>query len=371
MTAPANRPAASGAPVLVDCAGALMGGALRFLTELDGYLAGDPARADGVRLIGRGRRLDARWLATRERQGTRRRAVALNNIGFVTGRGERWVLMRNMLHVLRPGEAAALPGGLPRRAAASAALARAAARRADVVVVPTSEMAARVAVAVPGVAHRLVVRPHPLSMPTPVPADDRVTGRLLCPVLFSRFKAMGPLLRLADAAAAQVAADTGLPVEIVVTATEQEAAAEELAGAARLRLVGRLSPAALEREQRRCQALLYPTRLESFGYPLAEARLAGLPVVALGSARNREVAGPVLVPYEREDVDAIAAAVRTALIRPPRHERGNPFDPVGYFDWLLDRPGAAPWPPPTRVARPAPPQATAPGAALPTTEAAP
>jgi glycosyltransferase involved in cell wall biosynthesis len=341
-----------GAPpaVVVDCAGSVEGGGLRFRGELERYLAA--GTADGVRLVGHGRRLDVGWLARRELTGPRQRAVAVNNISFVAGHGERWVLLRSMLHFLRPYEAAGVPGGMPRRIAATATLVRAAARRADVVVVPTSDMADRVARVLPAIAGRLTVRPHPLSVPAPVPAAERRPGRLLCPVLFAPYKAMGSLLRLADAAAERVAAESGLPVEIVVTASEQDAAAEGLTGSRRLSLVGRLTPEALAAEQRRCRALLYPTRLESFGYPLAEARLAGLPVVALDNPRNREVAGPALVSYQgEEDADALAAAMYAALTTQPVPEPVNPFDPTSYFDWLLDRVSGLPAHRPPRPAR--------------------
>jgi len=327
------------APVVVDCAGALMGGGSRFLGELDGYLAARGATTAEVRLVGRGRRIAPGWLVRRERLGPHRRAVAPNNVSFVTARGERWVLLRNLLHFLTPEETARIPGGLPGHVARTAVVARAAARRADVVVVPSSEMAQRVCDALPRLSERIIVRAHPLSVPAAVPAADREPHRLLCPVLFSRFKDMGQLLRLADAAADRLAADSGVAVNIVVTATEREAAAEGLTETRRLRFVGRLSAAELAEQQRRCRALLYPTRLESFGYPLAEARLAGLPVVALDSDRNREVAGPVLVPYQREEAGAVAAAMHEAFAATPGREATNPFDPDRYFRWLLDLPG--------------------------------
>ncbi|WP_041940328.1 MULTISPECIES: glycosyltransferase [Frankia] len=322
-------------PVLVDCAGAQMGGALRFLTELDGFLA--PRPGAGVRLIGRGRRVAPSWLARRERLGRYRRTVALNNVGYLATRGERWVLLRNALHFLTPAEVRALPRGLPADIARAAPVVRLLARRADVVVVPASSMAERVRTALPRLGDRLVVRPHPLS---PQPArpgeDERVRGAILCPVLFASFKPMGRLLRLADTAAAMVAQQTGASVSIVVTATDEEAREQGLAACRSLRFVGRLTPDALRGHQRRAGALLYPTTAESFGYPLAEARLAGVPVIARGTGHNAEVAGPVLVPYRDESADDLAAAMHAALTLTPQPEPGNPFDPVDYFTWLLD-----------------------------------
>nr|MDT0667094.1 hypothetical protein [Micromonospora sp. DSM 115978] len=81
-----------GSPVLIDCAGGPMGGALRLLTELDMYLARRPATS--VRVVGRGHRLSPQWLARRELTRAQDRAVSLNNVSFVTTRAQRWVLLR-------------------------------------------------------------------------------------------------------------------------------------------------------------------------------------------------------------------------------------------------------------------------------------
>lgn len=320
-------------PVLVDCAGARMGGALRLRTELDTYLAALPEV--GVRVVGRNQQVAPGWLARREFLGRARRVVALNNVGFVATPAQRWVLLRNLLHFLSPDETARIPG-VPTNVAREAQVVRACARRADAVVVPTAAMAERVLAVLPALGSRLVVRPHPLSAPPQVPAAQRRPGRFLCPVLFAPFKAMGELLRPVDEAATLVAERTGEDVHIVVTATDDEARAEGLADCQRLRFVGRLTPEQLAGQQRICRALVYPTRLESFGYPLAEARLAGIPVVAAGTAHSREVAGPVLVPYQREAADEIATAMHTALRDTPLREPVNPFAPGRYFDWLLD-----------------------------------
>ncbi|OHV20142.1 mannosyltransferase [Parafrankia soli] len=327
--------------VLVDCAGARMGGALRFLTELDSYLADRPS-AD-VEVVGRDRRVAPTWLARRETLGRHRRSVALNNVGFVATRGERWVLLRNLLHFLPPEEIAAIPGGLPPGTAQQAQIIRACARRADMVVVPTTTMAQRVLAVLPELTSRLAVRPHPLSR-APAAAVRGQTGDrvdLLCPVLFAPFKAMGRLLRPVDRAAGLAARQTGAEITVSVTATASEAHAEGLAGCRHLRFVGRLTPTRLAEFQQSCHAIVYPTRIESFGYPLAEARLAGVWAIAADCPHNREVAGPVLIAYQRDTPDDLAAAMVTALGAIPEQRAENPFDPVRYFDWLLDARTAA------------------------------
>nr|MDT0663963.1 glycosyltransferase [Micromonospora sp. DSM 115978] len=130
---------------------------------------------------------------------------------------------------------------------------------------------------------------------------------------------------------------SGADLEVAVTATRSEAAAAGLTEARRLRFVGRLSPVQLAEYQAACAVTVCPTRFESFGYPLAEARLAGQPVVALDLAHAREVAGPVLHAYRDGDVDGAADAVLASLKADCRPEQANPFDPDSYFEWLLDQ----------------------------------
>lgn len=325
----------AGDGVLVDCAGARMGGALRLLRELDSYLRARPSH--GIRVIGRDRRLTPTWVVRRERPGRYERAVALNNVAFLRTGRERRVLLRNVLHFLAPDDVRGIPGGLPVGIRVDARVVRACAARADAIVVPTNHMADRVRTACPSLSTRLVVRPHPLTAPPPVPAHERTPGQLLCPVVFERFKAMGDVLRTADHAADLVEAHLGTEVTIVVTASVKEAAGEGILDCRHLRFAGRLSPERLEAFQHSSQAVLYPTRIESFGYPLAEARVAGVPVVARDTAQNREVAGPSLIGYERQEVESMAAALQAALSAKLEREAANPFDPGRYFDWLLGR----------------------------------
>lgn len=321
--------------VVVDCAGGRMGGALRFLNELDAYLARSPS--PDVHVMGRGHQLSPTWLARRERLGRHRRVIALNNVSFVVTRGERWALLRNALHFLSADEQKQLR--ISRRKIQSTPIVRACAQRADVLVVPTTEMADRVSSVCPDLSSRIVVRLHPLSPPSPRPAEQLDQPQILCPVIFSSYKAMGSLLQLVDQAASILSAELAKDIEIIVTAGEHQAGQEGLLGSKHLRFVGRLTPHRLAHFQQTCRAIIYPTRTESFGYPLAEARLARVPVIALDSHRAREVAGPALVPYQREAPASIAAAMHDALHAAPSDEQHNPFDPDDYFDWLLNAVG--------------------------------
>jgi glycosyltransferase involved in cell wall biosynthesis len=315
------------AAVIVDAAGAQMGGAARYLAELRGYLA-RTERGD-VRVIGAQQRVSPPWLARRELVGrTCRRRVALNNVGFVARGGPRWTLLRNALHFLTEAEAATLKATQPASVLRDAAAVRLAARRSDVLVVPSTAMAERVTRIAPHLDGRIVVRAHPVSAEPP-PCLPREPA-ILCPVLFAPYKQMaeriGALLQVVGEL------DDGA-VTILVTADRTEVP-PPVASHPRLRLVGRLSHAQLRELRARSRAVYFPTGLESFGYPLAEARVSGQPVVALDTAQNREVAGPALCGYDPRDPDSLRRAVMRALTAQVTPDPA-PFDPGCYFDWLL------------------------------------
>jgi glycosyltransferase involved in cell wall biosynthesis len=320
--------------VTVDVAGAAMGGAARYAAELRAYLQRSE-RLD-VRVIGAARHVEPSWLLRREaaRPGARRR-VALNNVTFVTPGGERWTLLGNALHFVSEAEAAQLDPALRTRMGRDAAVVRLTARRADTIVVPCSAMAERVASHLPGVRHRLAVRPHPVSAGPPAPGPARPAARepvILCPVLLASYKRMDE--RLAELLRA-VARHGDRSIRVRVTATAAEL--PSLAGHPAVELVGRLS----EREMRdlwgRCRAVYFPTGVESFGYPLAEARVLGLPIIARDTAQNREIAGAALRGFRPGDeaslTTAVGEALTAAVVPDPR-----PFDPDSYFRWLLGSP---------------------------------
>ncbi len=202
--APVHIPAARQPPgslvtgiVTVDIAGAQMGGAARYAAELRSYLA-RTGRQD-VRVIGVGRHVSPAWLLQREiteRKSGRR--IAVNNVSFVGPGGRRWTLLRNALHFLTSDETARLDPALRKSVRREAVAVRLAARRADVLVVPSSAMAERVTHVMPAARSRIVVRPHPVSAGS-VPADAREAA-ILCPVLFAPYKRMDErLAELLDA----------------------------------------------------------------------------------------------------------------------------------------------------------------------------
>jgi Glycosyl transferases group 1 len=313
--------------VTVDLAGGQVGGAARYRSELSGYVERH-ARHD-IRLIGARRRLGPAWLAAREATAARRgRRIALNNVGFLTPGGERWTLLGNALHFLTAAEASTLDPGLRAAMARQAKIVHHAAGWSDVLVAPCSAMAERVAAALPEVEDRLVVRMHPVS--APVVARQPEDAPIFCPVLFAPYKHMADRIAEWLAAVDDVLDDS---VRLVVTASAAEVPAP-LAASPRLRFVGRLSVAQSRRLWLRSRAVYFPTGLEAFGYPLAEARASGLPIIAMDTAQNREVAGAALCGYTAGDRDSLRHATESALTARVDPDP-EPFDPDSYFDWML------------------------------------
>jgi len=82
-------------------------------------------------------------------------------------------------------------------------------------------------------------------------------------------------------------------------------------------------------------AIYFPSEFESFGYPLAEGRMAGLPVIAADTAHNHEIAGAALMPYPKETPEEVANAVIAAFTTNVKPDQSGLFDRGPYFDRLL------------------------------------
>jgi glycosyltransferase involved in cell wall biosynthesis len=318
------------AAVTVDAAGGLMGGAARFLVELHGYL--ERTGREDVKIIGSQRRVRPGWLLRRELSSPAwSRRVALNNVGFITPGGQRWTLLRNPLHFLTEDEQARLDPVQRASVRRKATVVHLAALRSDVIVAPSMAMAERIVTIRPELSSRVVVRPHPVS----AAYDPRLPGDpiILCPVLFAPQKQMPQ--RLTELLAALKGLENP-SVKVRVTARAAEVSAA-IACHPQVELVGRLPHSELRKIQARSRAIYFPTEFESFGYPLAEARVSGQPVIALDTAQNREVAGPALCGYDPRDPDSLRRAVARALTAQVAPDPA-PFDPGRYFDWLLGEP---------------------------------
>jgi len=313
--------------VTIDLAGGKIGGAARYRAELTRYL--DRRARHDIKMIGESRRLSLAWLAAREATAVRRsRRIALNNVGFLTPGGARCTLLVNALHFLADPEIAALDPGLRVSISRQAGIVRRAARRSDVLVTPSTAMAERIVAVLPDVADRLVVRMHPVS--AVATARPRGGSLILCPVLFAPYKHMADRIGEWLAAVDDVLDDS---VRLIVTASPAEAPAS-LAVSPRLHFVGRLTVNEVQDLWQRSRAIYFPTGLESFGCPLAEARTNGLPVIARDTPQNREIAGPALCGYTLGDRDSMRHATEVALATRVAPDP-EPFDPDAYFDWML------------------------------------
>lgn len=309
---------------VIDCAGGNVGGAARFLRELDAYAGSD--HSTQFTTIGRGRFLTPTWMAQREvaaRRFTRR--VALNNASFVGG-SDRTVLLRNALHFATRDEMDALGHTPTRTFQAQIGMVRSATLRASRIIVPSTAMGERVIRHLPSVESRVVVRFHPVTV-TPQPGRSEA-GRILVPIVPSPYKNLDQhaqlLLSALDA--------SGTDATLVFTATE-----EDLPTAyrdPRVTLIGVQSSAEIEDEWARATAVFFPTALEAFGYPLAEARALGRRILALDTPQNREIAGQALAGYAPGDVDSLGRALAEAVARSVEPDP-SPFDRQAYFDWLL------------------------------------
>jgi hypothetical protein len=315
------------AAVVVDVAGGPMGGAARYRAEVYRYL--ERTRRQDVKVIGADRRVDPGWLLRRETgRSVGIRRVALNNVGFVSPGGKRWTLVANPWDFMIEEEEARLVPSARATIKRRAAVVHLAARRSDVIVVPCTDMAERITRTLPSLRSRIVVRMHPVSADS-VPRSPR-DQVILCPVLFSPYKRMTE--RISEwLAASDKHIDPS--IRLIVTANSAEVPAD-LARHPRIDLVGRLSLNDLREMWARSSAIYFPTSVESFGYPLAEARVNGQPVIALDTSQNREIAGPALCGFSAGDRESLRDATERALLTEVVPDPA-PFEPAAYFDWLL------------------------------------
>jgi len=312
-----------GHDALVDVAGGQFGGAARWRAELQQYLS---HRSRPVRLIGNGHRLTGRWLLRRERLARGASLVfATNNVSFGLAGRQRRVLLHNALHFLYPHEANAL-AKMPAGWSAQIPIVRHMAQRADQVVVPCSAMAERVLFHLPALRNRMAVYPHPI---TPVGPRVESTGAfILAPVVPGRYKNLFPQLRMLTT----VLRHAGQPFRVRVTAAPTALPAD-LAADERVEAVGIVPHSRLAQLWRSAHAAFFPSTLEAFGFPLAEARVYGVPVLAPLSDQARELAGSALRGYD-PDVPATLAEAIDRIAEPVVPEP-DAFNRERYFGRLL------------------------------------
>lgn len=310
---------------VVDVAGAFQGGAARFLRELDGFLS--DSKGDQIMVIGRGQRLTSRWLIEREilSRGIRNR-LALNNASFVGG-SVRTVLLRNALHFAYPGELSKLNYRPPIDLRVQVPVVRTLALRASNVIVPSEAMAERVVRVLPSAKSRICVRFHPVS-PIRRAFDASPQDKILMPVVASPYKQLEfHVLALLDALD-----ELQLDTQVIMTSTP-DGYSDEVVQNPRAIFIGRQPSESLDPLWTTISAVYFPPIIEAFGYPLAEARVNGIPVIA--PDRYQDVAGPALRSYGTGDRHSLRLAVEAALRGPRPPADPMPFDRIDYFESIF------------------------------------
>ena len=170
---------------------------------------------------------------------------------------------------------------------------------------------------------------HPVSANPVSPQPD---GQLiLCPVVFESYKHMTQ--RLTDWLTA-VDHSMNRSVRMFVTASPAEVPVS-LAANPRLHFVGRLNHAELCSLWARSRAVYFPPGLEAFGFPLAEARVNGQPVIARDTPQGtRKLLALLSAGYTVGDPDSLRQATEVALTTKLAPDLG-PFNPDSYFEWML------------------------------------
>lgn len=311
--------------IALDLAGGRSGGAGRFREQWAIYASGRPALS-GV-AIGSERSVSPDWLIRRELAVRgRSMVIAANNVGFFSGHDRRITLLANANHFLTPEEWGRSRPLLGRLFGTQIRIVRAAARRSELLVAPSSDMAARIVAQLPDVADRVVVRFHPAAA-IPLAASPEAPPVILCPIVDSPFKKLaGHLLALQQALGKR-------PVRVVCT-SPATLAPSTLRQDGRFEFCGVLPRERLAQVYAITTAVYYPTAVESFGYPLAEARASGLAVIAQQSAHNAEIAGSALRGFTLGSLAGLTTAVDDALASRPLADP-EPFVGTAYFDWLM------------------------------------
>lgn len=315
---------------VIDSAGAFIGGAARFMSELDRWLAETDVAAPTV--LGRGRSLTSSWMVRREVLAPRRaRRIALNNVGFLRPGGSRVVLLRNALHFADPDELAGLHFRPSPALRAQIPVVRHTAARVEEAIVPCSAMADRVLRYVPWLEGRLTVRPHPVTQ-RPWAAQEPTSAAVLVPIVNAPYKRLS--WHLANILSALDLMQGSAVSEVRVTARRGELP-PSIENDSRVVLLGTLTAEVLDQHYAEAAAVYFPTQLESFGYPLAEARTNGRRVVAIDTDQSREIAGSALAGFQLGDLDSLRAALDEAVT-----QRVAPdpvaFDPDRYFTSLVN-----------------------------------
>ena len=202
------------------------------------------------------------------------------------------------------------------------------ARHADLVMAPTQALLDGLGRAAHVSPAKTLVNPYGVSLPeerqrdaAPVPSDvsegkAAPSVQLLYVSLYSDYKNLSTLLKalplLNHNGGRRFALTTTVNPDSEtwpVTRGEDMTLAQSSAVAPLVRFAGRLTRPQTVEAYRQADIFVFPSLVESFGFPMAEAMAAGLPVVAAGTEPNREICGDAALYFEPLDPQDLARQV--------------------------------------------------------------
>lgn len=344
--------------VLISALGAIMGGAMRHLTNFLPELARqDPGRdyvvlvresfpelavAPNVRLERVPDRLAAGWLERlygdllelprklrRERFGC---MVSLTNFGPIRCPVPHLFFQRNPLYYCHY-YLDRVPTWRRLEALARQRLAVASMQRADLIVTPSRAMADMIRDTCPQVKDRaFATLYHGFAEAslggTPDPRYEAMLARPGVRLLYPThpaphkgFEVLFPALALLKQALPDFTLFTTIArADWPAVVAPYERQIRDLGLQNNVIFTGRIPQQQMGAFYRRCHLMVYPSLCESFGFSMVEAMGTGLPIVAAGTAVNREMCGDAALYYD--PLDPVAAAEQVALALVPEVAEG-------------------------------------------------
>lgn len=231
-----------------------------------------------------------------------------------------------------------------RSAAWHIAMARRAHRYADALVVPSHAVAAQLGEHLDfGDRVRVVGGAVSSTLSLPANADSRAERLALPQTYVLAIGGLAGRRGLSSVLAALSRAETNEVPLVVVGTAESEAilaaAAEAGLDASRIHVLGELSDADLSVVYDRAAALVQPSQLEGFGFPLLEAMHFGTPVIHSDTPALVELAGSAGLEIALDDPEElperIAAAIATVLTDDAERDRLRQagIDRAGLYSW--------------------------------------
>jgi len=277
--------------------------------------------------------------------------VSLMNFGPVWSPVRHILFQRNSIYFC-PYFLEVAPLGLRLETLARRRLILASMMRADVIVTPTDSMADLIRSSCPASSSRLF-RTLYHGFELSAMGRDANVGQalvfrpdagpnLLFPNHPGRHKAADILLR---AMAVLREREFRATLYLTMERADHPAVVDELAALARaLRIedrvvfLGRVPQESIARLYQQADLMVYPSLCESFGFALVEAMGHGLPVVAAGTAVNREVCGDAALYYDPLDPHAAAGCIASAFDAGARDRlRAAGRARISSYDWSWSR----------------------------------